>query len=738
MNIYYVLKKYHPLLTFLFAFFCQVTIAQTHWEGIINEGMLFKYSTPSTTPPISWISADFDDGTWKSGPGGFGYGDNDDRTAITVSNSVYLRKTFSIPTNLPIQQLSFDIDYDDAFVAYLNGVEIARSTNLPAGSPSVNANLSEDHEANIYSGGLPDRFLIPTSHLNEGENILAVQVINISSNSSDMTARVFLTAEIAGSKTYFGPMPAWYKKPIEYTQSNLPIIKINTEGQNIVDEPKIMAKMQVINNPNGINYFNDTVFEYDGDIGIEIRGNTAQMFPKKSYTVETRLEDGSNNNVELLGLPKENDWVLHGPYTDKSLMRNALAYHIGNGMGNWNPHNRFVEVLINNEYRGVYLFVEKLKIDKNRVDIATLYPEDIEGDQLTGGYIFSIDRVQEGSWNSPYIGRTGTSYTTFSYIDPKYDELNDIQRDYLKNHVTQFEDALYGENFDDPELGYRAFIDVESFIDYFLITEISKDIDGYRVSVFFHKDKDSKGGKIKLSPFWDYNLCFGNANFYGGGIINGWTSDPKPNGIGEGDGGNEIPFWWDRFSEDPYFQTTLKYRWQDLRATILSDDSIHHFIDSCQNLLSDASARNFETYDILDDYIWPNVMVGGSYEAEITYLKSWMDERMDWMDEQIDLIEESYPHTPTTTVMEDMLVNVQPNPFTDRFEVQFNLKTKGNVKIIVSNILGKTVYSESKNAIIGQNSFVLDNNKLNNHNNLYIYTILVNNEPVINGKVIRK
>jgi hypothetical protein len=253
--------------------------------------------------------------------------------------------------------------------------------------------------------------------------------------------------------------------------SNLPLVLIDTEGKNIIDEPKIMAKMQVIDNPNGVNSLSDTEFSYDGSIGIEIRGNTSQMYPKKSYTVETRFSDGSNNNVELLGFPKENDWVFHGPYSDKSLMRNALAYFIGNGMRSWNPHTRFVELIINGEYRGVYLVVEKIKIDKNRVDIATLKPDETSGDQLTGGYIISIDRDQPGSWNSPIMGRTGSVDVPFSYVDPKYDELVPVQRDYIRKYITEFEYVLKGENFKDPESGYRAYIDVESCLDLFFLTE---------------------------------------------------------------------------------------------------------------------------------------------------------------------------------------------------------------------------------------------------------------------------
>lgn len=732
-----MLKKFYALL-FISLFVSSATYAKLQWEAIVTEGMVFKYLVPTSTPSLSWMQYTFDDGSWKSAPGGFGYGDNDDRTVIPSTTSIYLRKKFNVPAGTKIEQLSLDIDYDDAFVAYLNGVEIARSSNLQSGTPGFSANLTADHEAKLYSGGVPDRFSISPTLLNEGQNILAVHVLNINFNSSDMSARVFLTAEVDATTNIFSPVPEWFKLLVEYDTSTIPILKINTEGQNIVDEPKIMARMQVVNNPSGINNFKDTVYEYDGWIGIEIRGNTAQMFPKKSYTIETRNEDGSNNNVEFLGLPKENDWVLHGPYTDKSLMRNALAYHIGSRMGKWNPRNRFVEVVINGEYRGVYLAVEKIKIDKNRVDIASLKPEDIEGDQLTGGYIMSIDRNQEGSFNSPYIGRTGTYPVTFSYVDPKFDELNDAQRKYIRDYIFAFEDALKAETFADPEIGYRNYIDVGSFIDYFIITELSKDIDGYRVSVFFHKDKDSKGGKLTMSPFWDYNLCFGNANFYGGGITDGWTSDPKPNGIGEGDQGNEIPFWWERFQEDPYFQTALKYRWEHLRQGVLHKDSINFFIDSCKNVLSDASVRNFDKFNILNSYVWPNPFVGGTYAIELLYLKTWLGNRIDWLDAQIETIEESFPNSGEDIIAPDALVNVYPNPFTDRLNVSFKTKMAGNASLVIRNILGQQVYAESIATNVGLNQIELNSSKIGTKDKVLIYTLMLDENVISTGKMLRK
>ncbi|MDA3853819.1 MAG: CotH kinase family protein, partial [Bacteroidales bacterium] len=546
---------------------------ETHWESIVKESHTFKYSSPETAPSTTWTQLSFDDETWLSGMGGFGYGDNDDVTIIEATSSIYLRKKIIIPENLSINRLLLDIDYDDAFVAYINGVEIARSSNLPTGAIGITANLTSDHEARLYNAGQAERHEISPQILTQGDNLLAIQVLNVSSTSSDLSARVFLNAEINSSEIIFDQLPSWFVAPINFISSNLPIIKINTQGETIVDEPKITATMQIINNANGINYFADTVFEYDGYIGIEIRGFTSQNYDKKSYTVETRNEDGSNNNTELMGMPKENDWVLHGPYSDKSLMRNALAYHLGNRMVKWCPRTRFAEVQINGEYRGIYLITEKIKIDKNRLDIAKLKEIDISGDQLTGGYIISIDRDQEGSWNSPYMGRTGSVDVPFSYVDPKYDELTIEQRNYIKDYIIEFETALKESRFKDPENGYRAYIDVESFVDYFIMTELSRDLDGYRVSVFFHKDKDSKGGKLTMGPFWDYNLCFGNANFMQAYNPEGWAAD----GIGSADS-YEIPFWWDRFREDPYFETILQYRWEELRQTVISKAAVEHFI----------------------------------------------------------------------------------------------------------------------------------------------------------------
>ena len=721
-------------LTILTLCFLQLR-SQSHWESIVAETDEFKYFLPVTETAEDWKALNFNDQNWLAGKGGFGYADNDDNTIVAATKSLFLRKTFILPNNVNVFNLLLDIDYDDAFVAYLNGVEIGRSQNLPAGKPGINTEFTADHEAQLYQGGLPERIMVYPGLLIRGTNILAVHILNTSSTSSDLSARVFLNAEIEGNQIIFSKVPAWFKAPVSVIASDLPIIKINTEGKAIVDEPKITAKMQVINNENGVNRIDDTNYEYDGLIGIEIRGNTSQMFPKKSFNVETRLSDGSNNNVSLLGLPAENDWVLHGPYSDKSLMRNALAYSIGNAMSDrWHPRTKYAEVFINGEYRGVYLLVEKIKIDKNRVDIAKLKPEDNSGDELTGGYIISIDRDQEGSWNSPFMGRTGSVDVPFSYIDPSYQDLTPQQRYYIKSHIIEFEYALHGSNFKDPGLGYRAYIDVESFIDYFIITELSRNLDGYRVSVYFHKDKDSKGGKLVMSPFWDFNICFGNANFFSAGNEKGWASD----GIGAGDW-YEIPFWWDRLREDPYFETMLKYRWKKLRENVISKTTINNFIDSCQNVLKDAQVRNFEKFNVLSTYVWPNNYVGGTYANEVIYLKRWVSNRIDWLDKEIDKIVPSFVvSSPEIAEANSFNPVVYPNPFSENFKIEFDVQTFSKTDIVIENLLGQLVCRKTINVVPGNQTIGFTYNELGRNGNTFIYRIITEGKSVKSGIVLHK
>jgi len=719
------------LLITIYLIISQSIFSQKHWESIILAGDTWSYLPAVSEPPTTWNQPAFDDSAWKTGAGGFGYADGDDATVTSASNSIYLRQKFTIANTSIVQQLLLDIDYDDAFVLYLNGLEVARSGNITANPPAFNSALTVDHEALLYRGFTPERFELKASYLKQGENTLAIQILNKDLTSSDMSALVFLNALINNTAVIYHQVPTWFAEPVSTVDSNLPLIIINTQGVGINDVNKISARMSVINNANGVNNINDTAFEYDGFIGIKIRGSSSEMFPKKNYNIETRTDLGANLNFPLLGLPAENDWVFHGPYTDKSLMRNVLAYHMGNLTGRWSPRTRFCEMYINKEYLGVYALVEKIKIDSNRVSIASLKLDEIAGDALTGGYLLKIDRPDEGAWISPYKARNDIQAVPISYVDPEYANLQPEQRTYIKDYVTAFENALRGVNYKDPVVGYRAYVNMQSFVDYYIVNEISRNLDGYRLSTYFYKEKDSKGGKLTMGPFWDYDLTFGNANFFSAGNTAGWVVD----GLGNGDEYG-IPFWWEKLRTDPYFEGQLKNRWVELRRDKFSNDNLNYFIDSSARELATAQQRNFQKFNILNTNIWPNNYVGGTYANEITYMKTWLNNRLAWIDSKMNLI--SALDETVSLFTGSINVNTYPNPFTESITLQFKLPAHGRVNIGIDNILGKTICNLSKECREGNNEFTFNAQEFNGGAGLYIYKISVDGVLVSSGKIIKK
>jgi hypothetical protein len=420
-------------------------------------------------------------------------------------------------------------------------------------------------------------------------------------------------------------------------ESNLPIIVINTFGVPIPDEPKITAHMGIIDNGPGVpNSLDDPFTNYDGNIGIEMRGQSSQyFFPKKSFSVETRDNTGENLDVPLLGMPPENDWVLYAPYTDKSMLRNVVSFEIFRKMDNYATRSVFCEVVINGEYKGVYTLMEKIKKDDNRVDIAALNPDDILGDELTGGYIIKVDKVDwdfeygtDGWKSNPVPAYPNAMDIIFQYYYPEPDEIADEQRAYIKEFITNAENTLCMYYFSNPYIGYQQYFDVLSFIDFMLLSEISKEVDKYRYSTYFHKKKDSDGGKLYAGPAWDFDLGYGNVDYWDPGVnYTGWLYqmvEPVEWGI---------MFWWKRMMEDPYFKDMAKTRWTWLRQNKLADNDIHAMIDSILLHIDEAKDRNYERWPILGQYVWPNYdWAGNDFEDEVDYFEHFLFNRLNWMD----------------------------------------------------------------------------------------------------------
>tara|TARA_B100000902_G_scaffold392836_1_gene445892 strand:- start:906 stop:2960 length:2055 start_codon:yes stop_codon:yes gene_type:complete len=623
----------------VFFFFPLFVFSQNidHWETVVFENDIWKYFEGTYEPDTNWRKLGFNDAAWQQGQGGIGYGDGDDNTIISNVSSLYLRHIFNIIDTSDIVEAVLHVDYDDAFVAYLNDVEIARANIGSVGDhPTFNQGSISLHEAQMYQGGNPDQFIINTQVLKNtilpGNNILSLQVHNDNVSSSDLSSRIFLSLAISNTSTNYSPTPNWFQPPLIFSSSFLPIVIINTNGQNILDDPRISCDMGIIDNGFGsINSITDNFNDYHGKISIEYRGSSSQSFPKKQFALETQDSIGNNNNVSLLGLPIENDWILHAPYSDKSLMRNFLTYNLGRKMGNYSPRTVYCELVLNGDYQGIYILMEKIKRDNDRVDIARLDIDDNAGDSLTGGYIVKIDKYTGtggADWlsNYPNIGG-GARYIQYHY--PEASVMSSQQLDYIKSYVDSFEYVLNGPNFADTSIGYGKYIDVGSFIDLYIINELSKNVDGYRLSTYMYKDRKSNGGKLNMGPFWDYNLAFGNVDYCDGWDVNGWEED---GGCGDV---LQNPFWFSRLLQDTNYQNKLKCRWEYLRQRSFHQDSIFNFIDSVSNYLQDAQLRNFQKWPILGNYVWPNYYVGNTYQEELIFLKNWISDRLSWIDNNL-------------------------------------------------------------------------------------------------------
>ena len=468
---------------------------------------------------------------------------------------------------------------------------------------------------------------------------------------------------------------------VNFTSSNLPILIIDTHGQEIADDYRITADMGIIyNGPGQRNNMSDPWNNYNGLIDVEYRGSYSQTFPKKPFRIETVDSLGNNLNVSLLGMPRENDWVLHNPYTDKSLLRNVLASKLSNDMGRYASRTRLCELVLNDEYQGVYVLMEKLKRDRYRINVAEIDSNDIAGDSLTGGYILKIDKLDGeniGLWESDNM-------ILYQYHYPKPDEIQPQQATYIQDYMQAFETIFFSGNYRDS---YLDFIDLDSFVDHFILNEISKNIDGYRLSAFMYKDRESIDNRLIMGPIWDLNFAFGNASYYQGDLTSEWNLDYL---LIRCQFDYPVPFWWKFIRNDEEFQQRLSDRWPALRSGKFSSDKLMAYIDAMADTLEEAQTRNFEKWPILGQYLWPNAFLGYTYQEEIDFLKYWLLERLEWMDyaiEHLTGIADGLKQRPGKL----QLLQNYPNPFSSTTDIRFEVPVNGMVKLSLYDLFGHEV-----------------------------------------------
>ncbi len=418
---------------------------------------------------------------------------------------------------------------------------------------------------------------------------------------------------------------------VDFTSSNLPIIIINSQSAPN-DQGKVAASLNIIANSQGLrNEVTDPPTEYQGLCGLKIRGESSATFPKKSYSIETWASLGQDVDTSFLGFPAEEDFILYGPYPDKSLMNNVLVMHLANEMGQYASRTQYVELVLNDSYEGLYVLMEKIKRDKNRVDISKLRAEDIEGDELTGGYIFRIDKGEHEDWTSQqHIYDRPGRFVEYQYYYPDPEDLQPEQRTYIQDYMDAFEAAAVAEDYVNSEgRHYTEYINLRSFVDNFILNELSKNVDAYRLSSYFHKEKDSKGGRLHAGPVWDFNLSFGNADFCNVLSTSNWLYY---------DCVGNSPAWWDNFLSDETFTEALGCRYHSLRSNLLSLSNLEAQLDQWSRRIEEAQLRNFQRWEILGLYVWPNAgfyTFADDHATLMSAYKDWIELRLRWLDENM-------------------------------------------------------------------------------------------------------
>lgn len=502
---------------------------------------------------------------------------------------------------------------------------------------------------------------------------------------------------------------------------DLPIVFIDTKNkcldQNVTE--KIPATMSVLDA--ATNNVADSAKGTHYDIGIKVRGQSSAKFPKPGYSVEVRDNQGEGIDVSMFGLPPADDWVFHGPYVDKSLMRNALAHWLFRQAGHYSPRTKHFDLYINGVYRGVYVLIEKIKRGKYRVDVSKLKETDISGDDVTGGYIWAFDKT---GTNTGGMGNEDINKEGFKTADglnvimhyPKKENLQTQQQAYLKKYLEDLENLFKnGKNGS----GYENYVDMTSALDYVLHEEVTNNSDSYWCSFFLHKPKDSKGGKVTLGPAWDFNLAMSNGsqpenggnnnggnngfnwNMWGGGGMggggmgsSGTTGWQIESSMKTGMSGLKIPNWLTGMWKDSHYQSELKKRWAELRSGVWHTKTMDVYLDSMKTYLTKAADRNFKRWPNLgkssgqgdsdpqpmkycnqgggQQGMWGMNMPMGGYNAdtwdgEFEHLRKKMKERMAWMDQQLGFTEPAQPivtepviHVPDWA--QDTVSKVEPPP----------------------------------------------------------------------------
>ena len=386
---------------------------------------------------------------------------------------------------------------------------------------------------------------------------------------------------------------------VKFSDNGIAALYLNTNGTAITSKDVyVTGTLKLVGN------FKDVLF--DGKTEVKGRGNSTWDMPKKPYRIKL------DKKASLLGMPENKNWVLLANYADKSLIRNEVAFSLSRSIGRpFTVASRFVELYLNGSYLGSYQLTQQVKEGPGLVDIEEQQEGTTSLPDLSGGYLIEQDLFANGEPVYFYTAKR----MPFVIKYPDEDKINQQQKDYIKNHFQKLEDALYAANFTDPINGYRKYFDVNSYVDYYIVNEVIGNPDAFRSTYLFKKRNDDK---IYTGPIWDFDKAANNDNRLGdqvNGLMSNSAFEPK--------------IWFKRLMMDQSFRQRIRSRWNELKPKIQALPAV---LAPLEKKLAVSQVRNFTKWDILKKQSYLELVVSGSYDGEVLYLRNFLNNHIAWLD----------------------------------------------------------------------------------------------------------
>lgn len=406
--------------------------------------------------------------------------------------------------------------------------------------------------------------------------------------------------------------------------TNLPTFYISTNDIPIESKEVYVQGILSVSAQNELNgKYNDT-------IEIRGRGNSTWGMAKKPYRLKLKKK------YKLLDMPAvAKSWPMLANYADKSLMRNALAFEIGRQCGlYYTPSCRFVDVVLNNEYLGNYLVTDQVEVGPDRVEVVEQKATDTQPYQIEGGYLLEVDgfavtdRVAEGANFPEGFSSNYNTLVTIKY--PKDDKINSEQRNYIIDYFNRFETVVRNYEYGKPIGEIADFINVDDFVNWYIATELTSNTDCVW-SIYMKKDRGDS--RFSFGPLWDNDISFANDNRLGD-LRNKLIIDYAHQS-------GTVRQFIRNLLYIPEIQQRIKTRWEEIGAQNIKDRLLA-FIDSTTLLLGQSQSLNYQRWPILDKVIYLELEARGSFDAEVDFLKQYVEDRIDWLDKALPHLDEIF------------------------------------------------------------------------------------------------